>query len=87
MIGAGGRRAMAHDREKLDFSNYGARRRQGGDGWPTLPTAISSSAKMAATRALHDRHYTNQFSGTSSASPIVAGAAVLVQASEARGRC
>ena len=26
-----------------------------------------------------DRHYTNQFSGTSSASPIVAGAAVILE--------
>jgi subtilisin family serine protease len=35
---------------------------------------------------LTDRHYTGRFSGTSSASPIVAGAAVLIQSTaKARG--
>ena len=31
-----------------------------------------------------DRHYTNEFSGTSSASPIVAGAAILLESAHGR---
>ncbi|MFT3693501.1 MAG: S8 family serine peptidase [Kofleriaceae bacterium] len=81
MVGAGGPpRNGFRDREKLDFSNYGAR--VDVQGWgrmvATLDYGDLQSCK-GADRNYTDRHYTNLFSGTSSASPIVAGAAVLVE--------
>lgn len=81
MVGAGGPpRPGYRDREKLDFSNYGAR--VDVQGWgrmvATLDYGDLQSCK-GSERHYTDRHYTNLFSGTSSASPIVAGAAVLIQ--------
>lgn len=87
MIGAGGPpRDGFKDREKLDFSNYGSR--VDVQGWGRMVATLdygdlqSCDAEDARARGdwrYTDRHYTNQFSGTSSASPIVAGAAVLLQ--------
>jgi len=88
MVGAGGpSRDGFVDRARLDFSNYG--RRVDVQGWGRkvatldygdLQRCIGEEAQYA------DRHYTNEFSGTSSASPIVAGAAVLVESfAKARG--
>ncbi len=81
MVGAGApARNGYRDREKLDFSNYGAR--VDVQGWgrmvATLDYGDLQSCK-GTQRNWTDRHYTGLFSGTSSASPIVAGAAVLVQ--------
>jgi subtilisin family serine protease len=81
MVGAGGPpRPGFRDREKLDFSNYGAR--VDVQGWgrmvATLDYGDLQSCK-GAERGYTDRHYTGKFAGTSSASPIVAGAAVLVE--------
>ncbi len=83
MIGAGGPpRDGFRDREKLDFSNYGTR--VDVQGWGRMVATLdygdlqSCDAEDEDWRYT-DRHYTNQFSGTSSASPIVAGAAVLLQ--------
>jgi subtilisin family serine protease len=83
MIGAGGPpRDGFSDREKLDFSNYGSR--VDVQGWGRMVATLDYGDLQQCEDGSEDwrytdRHYTNQFSGTSSASPIVAGAAVLVQ--------
>lgn len=77
MIGAGGPpRDGFVDRARLDFSNYGGR--VDVQGWGRkVATLDYGDLQKCSDRA--DRHYTNEFSGTSSASPIVAGAAVLLE--------
>lgn len=81
MVGAGAPpRAGFSDRERLDFSNHGGR--VDVQGWGRKVTTLDYGDLQAcdgADRHYADRHYTDQFSGTSSASPIVAGAAVLLQ--------
>jgi subtilisin family serine protease len=90
MIGAGGPpRDGFRDREKLDFSNYGGR--VDVQGWgrkvATLDYGDLQACDEAEDKAPRDRHYTNEFSGTSSASPIVAGAAVILEGvARAKGR-
>ena len=76
MVGAGGppRDGFA-DRERLDFSNYGTR--VDVQGWGRMVATLDYGDLQACSGT--ERHYTGQFSGTSSASPIVAGAAILVQ--------
>lgn len=82
MVGAGGppRDGFA-DRERLDFSNYGAR--VDVQGWgrkvATLDYGDLQACNDATDRTYADRHYTGEFAGTSSASPIVAGAAIILQ--------
>lgn len=76
MIGAGGPpRGGYADRERLDFSNYGAR--VDVQGWGRKVATLDYGDLQACAGA--DRHYTGEFSGTSSASPIVAGAAVILE--------
>jgi subtilisin family serine protease len=76
LVGAGGPpRAGFADRERLDFSNYG--RRVDVQGWGRKVATLDYGDLQACTGA--DRHYTGEFAGTSSASPIVAGAAVILQ--------
>ncbi len=76
MIGAGGPpRDGFVDRARLDFSNYGARVDVQGWGRKVATLDYGDLQKCAGA----DRHYTNEFSGTSSASPIVAGAALLLE--------
>lgn len=76
MIGAGGPpRAGYVDRARLDFSNYGGR--VDVQGWGRKVATLDYGDLQACAGA--DRHYTGEFSGTSSASPIVAGAAVLLE--------
>ena len=91
MIGAGGPpRDGFNDREKLDFSNYGSR--VDVQGWGRMVATLDYGDLQQCEDGSDDwrytdRHYTNRFSGTSSASPIVAGAAVLVQGlAKQRGR-
>lgn len=76
MVGAGGppRDGFA-DRTRLDFSNYGAR--VDVQGWGRKVATLDYGDLQRCAGA--DRHYTGEFAGTSSASPIVAGAAVLVE--------
>ena len=76
MVGAGApARAGFVDRTRLDFSNYGSR--VDVQGWGRkVATLDYGDLQRCAT---DDRHYTGEFSGTSSASPIVAGAAVLLE--------
>jgi hypothetical protein len=89
MVGAGGPpRDGFRDRERLDFSNYGSR--VDVQGWGRKVATLDYGDLQACDREQRenvDRDYTNEFSGTSSASPIVAGAAVIVQGvAKQRGR-
>ncbi len=81
MIGAGGPpRDGFRDRERLDFSNYGSR--VDVQGWGRKVATLDYGDLQACDRENRenvDRDYTNEFSGTSSASPIVAGAAVILE--------
>ena len=76
MVGAGAP-AMKDwtDRSRLDFSNYGSR--VDVQGWGRM-VATADYGDLQGCDAT-GRKYTSQFGGTSSASPIVAGAAVLLQ--------
>jgi hypothetical protein len=85
MVGAGGpARAGYVDRARLDFSNYGTR--VDVQGWGRKVATLDYGDLQRCDDG-GDRHYTGEFSGTSSASPIVAGAAVLVEswAKQTRG--
>lgn len=78
MIGAGAPpRPGFHDREKLDFSNYGSR--VDVQGWGRKVATLDYGDLQRCDDTNRDRHYTGEFAGTSSASPIVAGAAILVE--------
>lgn len=78
MIGAGAPpRSGFTDRARLDFSNYGSR--VDVQGWGRKVATLDYGDLQACDDPTRDRHYTGEFSGTSSASPIVAGAAVLLQ--------
>lgn len=72
LVGAA-RAGLPHDR--APFSNYGSR--LDCFGWGETVTTCGYG-DLAGTAAAD--YYTNTFSGTSSASPIIAGAAALVQA-------
>lgn len=77
LVGAGGPpREGFVDRARLEFSNYGTR--VDVQGWGRKVATLDYGDLQACDGAI-DRHYTGEFSGTSSASPIVAGAAVLVE--------
>ncbi len=90
MVGAGGPpREGFTDRERLDFSNHGDR--VDVQGWgrkvATLDYGDLQACDDHSDRTYADRHYTGEFSGTSSASPIVAGAAILLEGiARSRGR-
>ncbi|MFN0248519.1 MAG: S8 family peptidase [Kofleriaceae bacterium] len=79
VVGAGAPpRTGFADRERLDFSNYGAR--VDVQGWGRkVATLDYGDLQDCSTTSEADRHYTGEFSGTSSASPIVAGAAVILE--------
>lgn len=85
MVGAGGpARDGFVDRERLDFSNYGSR--VDAQGWGRRVATLDYGDLQSCDNR-NSRHYTDEFSGTSSASPIVAGAAVLLQSyAKSRGR-
>ncbi len=63
------------DRSRLDFSNYG--RRVDCQGWGREVTTTGYGDLQGGSNP--DEHYTDQFSGTSSASPIIVGALACVQ--------
>ena len=76
MVGAGApARRGYRDRTRLDFSNYGTR--VDVQGWGRKVATLDYGDLQECSGV--DRHYTGEFSGTSSASPIVAGAAILVE--------
>jgi hypothetical protein len=77
MVGAGAPARDGYvDRARLDFSNYGSR--VDVQGWGRKVTTLDYGDLQRCDDP-GDRHYTGEFSGTSSASPIVAGAAVLLE--------
>jgi Ca2+-binding RTX toxin-like protein len=81
MVGAGGAPGCTNPaRGRLDFSNFGARVNLQGYGECVVTTGYGTLQTGAANEL-----YSNSFSGTSSASPIVAGAAGLLS-SIAQGR-
>jgi subtilisin family serine protease len=76
LVGAGGPpRPGFSDRARLDFSNYGGR--VDVQGWGRKVATLDYGDLQECSGV--DRHYTGEFAGTSSASPIVAGAAILVE--------
>ena len=85
LVGAGGPpRAGFDDRARLDFSNYGSR--VDVQGWGRKVATLDYGDLQACDDTERDRHYTGEFAGTSSASPIVAGAAVILEGiARARG--
>jgi subtilisin family serine protease len=71
------------DRARCSFSNYGACVDAQGWGWEVTSTGYGDLQGGPDNKL----HYTDQFSGTSSASPIVVGALACVQGIlKARGR-
>jgi len=89
VVGAGAPPPNTHgrdwgpDRSRLDFSNYGAR--VDVQGWGREVTSSGYGDLQGGAAA--DLWYTDRFSGTSSASPIVVGALACAQgALRARGR-
>jgi hypothetical protein len=84
IVGAGGSAGSGNDRERLNFSSYGSRvDLQGwGDGVMTTGygTARSPGGYVDPDDSMNpDKWYTDSFGGTSSASPIVAGAVANLQ--------
>lgn len=76
MVGAGAPAVDGWtDRSRLDFSNYGSR--VDVQGWGRMVATLDYGDLQGCDAA--QRKYTNLFGGTSSASPIVAGAALLVE--------
>ncbi|WP_402469691.1 S8 family serine peptidase [Isoptericola aurantiacus] len=81
VVGAGAPPPGTHDRNhgpdrsRLGFSNWG--RRVDVQGWGREVTSTGYGGLQGGTDP--DRHYTDTFSGTSSASPIVVGAIAAVQ--------
>ena len=71
IVGAGSSR----DRSRLQFSNYGSRVDLQGWGHLVTTTGYGHLFNPGDIR----QHYTSTFGGTSSASPIVAGAVAIVQ--------
>ncbi len=65
------------DRSRLGFSNYGSR--VDCQGWGREVTTAGYGDLQGGSIIHRDEWYTNQFSGTSSASPIVVGALGCVQ--------
>lgn len=76
MVGAGAPAVDGYkDRSRLDFSNYGSR--VDVQGWGRMVATLDYGDLQGCD--VSARKYTKTFSGTSSASPIVAGAALLLE--------
>lgn len=76
LVGAGApSKAGFTDRSRLDFSNYGSR--VDVQGWGRMVATLDYGDLQDCDAV--NRKYTNLFSGTSSASPVVVGAAIAVQ--------
>ena len=76
MVGAGAPAMEGwKDRSRLDFSNYGSR--VDVQGWGRMVATLDYGDLQGCD--VTARKYTSNFAGTSSASPIVAGAAMLLE--------
>lgn len=76
LVGAGAPAVAGYtDRSRLDFSNYGSR--VDVQGWGRMVATLDYGDLQGCDAA--QRKYTSTFAGTSSASPIVAGAALLIE--------
>jgi serine protease len=78
IVGAGGPPAGL-DRQRLPFSSYGSRVDLQGWGDQVMTTGYGTFYRNPDDLTNPNFWYTNTFNGTSSASPIVAGAAVNLQ--------
>jgi len=79
IVGAGQPPTSALPRGKESFSSYGSRMDLQGWGNGIYSTGYGSVFQDPGNAANEDRWYTSNFAGTSGASPIVAGAAALLQ--------
>ena len=81
LVGAGEtpRAGVSRDRSRLDFSNYGSRLDCQGWGRDVVTTGYGDLFRLSSAPVDDCYWYTSRFSGTSSASPIVAAAAACVQ--------
>lgn len=85
LVGAGAPPPGTHgrdhgpDRSRLGFSNYGAAVDAQGWGREVTTTGYGQLWRDASNPGNRDRWYTDTFSGTSSASPIIVGALGCVQ--------
>lgn len=75
MVGAGSSGASGLERDRLWFSNYGSRIDVQGIGESIFTTGYGD---VFSTEGINN-YYTSDFGGTSGASPIVTGAAALLQ--------
>lgn len=75
VVGAGGVGGNAANRSRLYFSNYGSRVDLQGNGEEVTTTGYGDLYNTEGA----NYHYTANFGGTSSASPIVSGAVILLQ--------
>ena len=66
---------LGPDRSRCSFSNYGARVDCQGQGWQVTSTGYGDLTKNEGA----DRLYTDKFSGTSSASPVIVGVLASIQ--------
>jgi hypothetical protein len=66
---------LGPDRSRCSFSNYGARVDCQGQGWQVTTTGYGDLSPGKDT----DRLYTDKFSGTSSASPVIVGVLASIQ--------
>jgi len=76
MVGAGGPAAESSDRQRLSFSCYGERVNLQGYGGGVYTTGYGS---LFSPDNDENQFYTGTFGGTSSATPIVTGAAACLQ--------
>jgi hypothetical protein len=75
IVGAGGAPDFATDRQRLNFSNYGATVDLQGIGTSVITTGYGD----LSTNSGVNEWFTGTFGGTSSSSPIVTGAAAILQ--------
>ena len=80
IVGAGGSAGSVNDLAKLDFSSYGSRVDMQGWGENVMTTGYGTGYSDPDDPTNPNRWYRTDFAGTSSASPIVAGAAANLQA-------
>jgi serine protease len=79
IVGAAGSPASGLDRQRLSFSSFGSRVDMQGWGESVATTGYGFSYRNPDDFSNPNFWYTNSFGGTSSASPIVAGAAANLQ--------